>query len=101
MWTVSIYPQVPYNVERLFDRVRMDPLQYMDYDRRLLKVPLVLNSGEAVISVQAKGTTENPLFEISGEDERQKDEVINYVSFIFDFNMNTQHISERRGTMDG
>ncbi|MGB8000138.1 MAG: hypothetical protein WCF60_08645, partial [Anaerobacillus sp.] len=92
MWTEMITPQAPYDVERLFGRVNMDPLQYKDIDRKLLKVPLVLESGDAVLSVQSIGTPSKPTFEIKGEAMLQKEEAMTRIRDIFDFDMEPENI---------
>lgn len=92
MWSEMIYPQAPYDVERLFGRVSMDPLQYIEIENRLLKVPLVLNHGEAVVSIQSQGTKERPAFEIKGEEVSQKDEVVSRICAMYDFDMKPRAI---------
>ncbi len=87
-----IYPEAPYDVERLFGRVSMDPLQYIEFENRLLKVPLVLKQGEAVVSVQSQGTKERPAFEVIGEEISQKDEVISRIRAMYDFDMEPRDI---------
>ncbi|KMM35897.1 DNA-3-methyladenine glycosylase family protein [Guptibacillus hwajinpoensis] len=97
MWSEMIYPEAPYDVERLFGRVSMDPLQYIEFENRLLKVPLVLNQGEAVVSVQSQGTKERPAFEVRGEEISTKDEVISRIRAMYDFDMKPRDIL---GTLD-
>lgn len=92
MWSEMIYPEAPYDAERLFGRVSMDPLQYIEFENRLLKVPLVLNQGEAVISVQSQGTKERPAFEVRGEEVSQKDEVLSRICAMYDFHMKSRDI---------
>ena len=92
MWTEMITLQAPYDVDRLFGRVNMDPLQYKEIDRKLLKVPLVLESGDAVVSVQSIGTPSKPAFEIKGEVMFQKEEAMTRIREIFDFDMRPENI---------
>ena len=93
MWTEMITLQAPYDVDRLFGRVNMDPLQFKDIERKLLKVPLKLESGDAVVSVQSIGTTSKPAFQIKGEEMLQKEEAMTRIRDMFDFDMRPETIS--------
>lgn len=92
VWSEMIYPQAPYDVERLFGRVRMDPLQYIEIENGLFKVPLVLRRGEAVVEIQSQGTKERPAFEIRGDEDSQKDEVVSRICTMYDFHMKPRDI---------
>jgi DNA-3-methyladenine glycosylase II len=93
MWVEKIFVQKPYNVERLFRRLNMDPLQCVDDHNQILKVPLTIQKEKGVYSVQFIETDDGPCFEISGIDSRKKNEAVTRVSQMFDFQMDTSSIS--------
>jgi DNA-3-methyladenine glycosylase II len=93
VWAEKIFPQKPYNVNRLFRRLNMDPLQCVDDHNQILKVPLIIQQEKGVYSVQFIGTDEQPCFEISGKDVSKRDEVVTRINQMFDFQMDTPSIS--------
>ncbi|PFG02981.1 DNA-3-methyladenine glycosylase family protein [Bacillus sp. es.036] len=93
MWAEKIFPQKPYNVNRLFRRLNLDPLQCVDDHNQILKVPLIIQQEKDVYSVQFIGTDEHPCFEISGKDVSKRDEAVTRINQIFDFQMDTPSIS--------
>ena len=92
MWTEKVFPQKPYDVDRLFRRLSMDPLQYVDDDNKILKVPLRIKRHKGVYSVQFIGTDEQPCFEISGKDENTKGEAVTRIREMFDLQMDPSSI---------
>lgn len=56
----------PYNFDFVLDRLSRDPLHVVNLQERTVKVPLIIEKIPHVASVRAVGTTENPVFEISG-----------------------------------
>lgn len=58
----------PYHFDRVLDRLTRDPLHIVNLQERTIKVPLNHKKTPHVATVKAVGTTENPIFEISGTD---------------------------------
>ena len=56
----------PYNFDFVLDRLSRDPLHIVNLPERTIKVPLITEQTPHVAIVRAIGTTENPIFEITG-----------------------------------
>ncbi|MGG1684542.1 DNA-3-methyladenine glycosylase family protein [Pseudalkalibacillus sp. NRS-1564] len=93
MWVEKLYPKAPYDVDRLFQRMSMDPLQYIDGHRQQFKIPLIINNEKAVYTVQSTGNRKYPCFEIYGYDVSNKEQAITQISQMFDFHMDIEGIS--------
>lgn len=57
----------PYNFDQVLSRLGLDPLNQTDLEERSVKVPLIVDGKKQVVKVIATGTTEEPLFELSGK----------------------------------
>ncbi len=93
MWIEKLYLKAPYDVDRLFQRMRMDPLQYVDGHNQQFKIPLIINNEKAVYTVQSTGNRKYPCFEIYGNDVSNKEQAITQISQMFDFHMDIEGIS--------
>ncbi|WP_283153079.1 DNA-3-methyladenine glycosylase family protein [Guptibacillus hwajinpoensis] len=93
MWVEKLYPKAPYDVDRLFQRMSMDPLQYVDGHSQQFKIPLIINNEKAVYTVQSTGDRKYPCFEIYGNDVSNKEQAITQISHMFDFHMDIEGIS--------
>ena len=85
MWTEEIIIDGPYNFDFGLNRLAMDPLYIVSLADREIRMPIYLLRKE-VATVKAVGTTEEPKFLVTGENEHTKDEVINEVMRIFQWN---------------
>ncbi|MGE6205879.1 DNA-3-methyladenine glycosylase family protein [Guptibacillus hwajinpoensis] len=93
MWVEKLYPKAPYDVDRLFQRMSMDPLQYVNGHNQQFKVPLINNNEKAVYTIQSTGNREYPCFEIYGEDVSNRKQAITKISQMFDFHMDIEGIT--------
>ena len=66
----TIYSKGPYNFDLVLDRLSLDPLHVVNSVKRMVKVPLMIDDTPQVAEVRAIGTTEKPVFEISGTNEK-------------------------------
>jgi DNA-3-methyladenine glycosylase II len=74
----------PYDFDRVLDRLALDPLNAVDQEDRSVKVPYYLPDGNGeVIKVQATGTTAEPEFNITFENEENLEEKQYRISDIF------------------
>lgn len=74
----------PYDFDRVLERLALDPLHAVDQSERSVKVPYYLPDGEGeVITVQAVGTTDEPEFNITFENEEEIDRKQQRISDIF------------------
>ncbi|TVZ76008.1 DNA-3-methyladenine glycosylase II [Aeribacillus composti] len=84
MWNVTIKAAPPYDFDRVLERLSLDPLNKVDVHKRTVLVPLYSEKEEPfVAAVKAIGSKENPVFEISGEQDEQKERAIHELTRIF------------------
>lgn len=84
----TIKSKGPYNFDLVLDRLSLDPLHVVDSVKRIVKVPLLIDGTPHVALVRAIGTTENPVFEITGTNEKG----IETVTDIFQWNTDLEEI---------
>lgn len=85
----------PYDFDRVLERLALDPLNAVDQVDRSVKVPYYLPEGKGeVIKVQAKGTTEEPEFSITFENEENLEEKQNRISDIFQWHTGLRDMHE-------
>ncbi|MFS0784657.1 DNA-3-methyladenine glycosylase family protein [Bacillus sp. 1P06AnD] len=94
MWIEHVSTEGPYFFEGVLDRLSIDPLQAVDIENRMVKVPLNLENGPQVITVQASGTTGEPSFILTGSQEDSKEEAIRRITEIFGWNRPLNAIHE-------
>ncbi|MGD6957448.1 DNA-3-methyladenine glycosylase family protein [Rossellomorea aquimaris] len=85
----------PYDFDRVLERLALDPLNAVDQIDRSVKVPYYLPEGKGeVIKVQATGTTEEPEFSITFENEENLEEKQNRISDIFQWHTGLRDMHE-------
>ncbi|WP_050614022.1 DNA-3-methyladenine glycosylase family protein [Bacillus testis] len=94
MWKETLIVEGPYYFEGVLDRLLLDPLQAVDLSQRTIKVPLFLSTGPHVITVQACGSTEDPSFLLSGNQEESRLEAIQRIEEIFGWRSSLKGINE-------
>ncbi|QGQ44251.1 DNA-3-methyladenine glycosylase family protein [Metabacillus sediminilitoris] len=93
MWKEIIATAGPYHFDRVLDRLSIDPVNFLHLEEKFVKVPLVIEEMPYVIRVKAVGSTADPLFEVSGNDEKVKEQAIKEVKRIFQFDFPLQTLS--------
>ncbi|MFI8684473.1 DNA-3-methyladenine glycosylase family protein [Rossellomorea sp. NPDC077527] len=74
----------PYDFDRVLERLALDPLNAVDQEDRSVKVPYYLPDGEGeVIEVQARGTTAEPEFSITFENDENLEQKHQRISDLF------------------
>lgn len=73
----------PYNFDLVLSRLALDPLHKVDFDKRSVKVPLVIGREQVVIVVIAVGTTEEPAFQLEGIADVNEEAIIRELTRIF------------------
>ncbi|GIN57923.1 putative DNA-3-methyladenine glycosylase YfjP [Lederbergia ruris] len=91
MWKEKIEIPGPYNFDLGLSRLEMDPLNKLNRAERLIRVPIYGEEPE-VATVQAIGTTDKPIFIVSGHQEKTKEIVLNQIITIFQWNISLQDI---------
>ncbi|WP_379971100.1 DNA-3-methyladenine glycosylase family protein [Ectobacillus sp. sgz5001026] len=66
MWSATVSLESPYNFEQVLQRLSIDPLNIIDINEQLVKVPIRLNNEQDVVTIKATGTFEKPAFQLSG-----------------------------------
>ncbi|MDX8342691.1 DNA-3-methyladenine glycosylase [Rossellomorea sp. YZS02] len=85
----------PYDFDRVLERLALDPLNAVDQDARSVKVPYYCPSGNGeVIHVQATGSTDEPEFSLTFENEENLDEKQNRISDIFQWQTGLHEMHE-------
>lgn len=69
MWTKTIRVQPPYDFDLVVERLALDPLHVINREERTVKVPLYIEGKPVVLTLKAEGSTDDPLFTISGKTE--------------------------------
>ena len=71
MWQEIIKINGPYNFDSVIERHSLDPMKVLSLEERFIKVPIVMGTTSQVIDVKAMGTTESPVFQLSGDQDQQ------------------------------
>ncbi|MGG3573568.1 DNA-3-methyladenine glycosylase [Bacillus gobiensis] len=95
MWMETIDVTAPYHFKRILERLTSDPLNVIDLDNRSISLPLRNKDQEpSVVLVKAIGTIEQPVFQVSGKDEADKDDLLKEVKRIFQWETNLLPVME-------
>ncbi len=87
MWHEKIAISGPYNFDRVLERLSIDPLNVVSINHQSVKVPIFVKEQPSVVEVQATGTTDDPSFIMSGEDIINKEQAIEKVRGIFQWDI--------------
>lgn len=87
MWQETIDIKGPYNFNRVLERLSLDPLQVVDLDNQILRMPLWIQGNPLVIVIKGFGTIEEPIFHLSGTDEDSKSEAIEKVKDVLQWHV--------------
>ncbi|ESU32267.1 hypothetical protein G3A_12445 [Bacillus sp. 17376] len=98
MWEETVAFSGPFDFDLALSRLALDPLHYVDIEKRLVKVPLSVNNKKIVAEVVGTGTLEKPEFLIRAETE--KDRALERLSEIFQWNVKLIHIHEHFQTTE-
>ncbi|WP_416829064.1 DNA-3-methyladenine glycosylase family protein [Ectobacillus polymachus] len=90
MWSTVVTLENPYNFEQVLQRLSLDPLNIIDLNEQLVKVPISLNNEQDVITVKAIGTFERPVFQLSGT--KNKAEAEERIREIFGWNVQMEEM---------
>ncbi|MBO9131008.1 DNA-3-methyladenine glycosylase [Bacillus sp. 165] len=94
MWSKTVTLHIPYNFEQVIQRWALDPLNSVNMIQKTVRVPLLINNQQVVVSVQGKGTFEQPLFVLSSYQEIDEEAVLNRIYDIFGWNVSMGEIYE-------
>lgn len=81
--TVPFY----YDFDRVLERLSLDPLHAVSIPERLVRVPMPEGN---VVTIQATGTSSNPIFTIEGAEKDQ----LEHISHIFHFKQSLEAVAD-------
>jgi len=82
VWQEIIEVSGPYDFDLALSRLAMDPLNIMNQKERSIKVP-IYGAIPEVATIKATGTTDEPVFIVSGQNSDTKMNVLEKISDIF------------------
>ncbi|XQY92375.1 DNA-3-methyladenine glycosylase family protein [Metabacillus sp. HB246100] len=94
MWSETVKVDGPYHFEQVLDRISMDPVVALNQEERYIQVPLVIEDKPYVVKVQALGTVEEPVFNISGTDGETKIQAIEKIRRIFQWDFSLHALTD-------
>ncbi|HHY73292.1 MAG TPA: DNA-3-methyladenine glycosylase 2 family protein [Bacillus bacterium] len=94
MWQEQMELEGPYNFDRVIERHAIDPLNQVDLQKRLIKVPILIDKNRYVVEVVGLGTIHNPVFKLTGKNTEQKEAQIKSISEIFQWNIPLKNINQ-------
>lgn len=97
MWEEKAVIDGPYHFDLALERLARDPLNIVDKEKRLIRVPIYKEKPE-VADVQAVGTTEQPAFMIRGSNIQTKQQVMDRIASIFQWNLPLVEIHQHFST---
>ncbi|UOR13407.1 DNA-3-methyladenine glycosylase family protein [Halobacillus amylolyticus] len=83
MWKIEVEAVSTYDFDYTLARWSMDPLTSLNRKERWVNVPVKLGDRPYVVRVIGHGTVESPVFEIRGESEENKEELIEHIYKLF------------------
>ncbi|MGV2940269.1 DNA-3-methyladenine glycosylase [Mesobacillus sp. LC4] len=98
MWEEKVSISGPYNFDLALSRLALDPLHFVDIEKRIVKVPLVFNHKKIVAEVTGTGSLEKPEFIIRADHEKEM--TLQRLQEIFQWNVELLHIHEHFQTAE-
>ncbi|WP_226086942.1 DNA-3-methyladenine glycosylase family protein [Mesobacillus sp. S13] len=98
MWEEKVSISGPYNFDLALSRLALDPLHFVDIEKRSVKVPLVFNHKKIVAEVTGTGSLEKPEFIIRADHDKEM--TLHRLHEIFQWNVELLHIHEHFQTTE-
>ncbi|RDI42208.1 DNA-3-methyladenine glycosylase family protein [Falsibacillus pallidus] len=86
MWEQRMEIEGPYNFDLVLERLELDPLNSVDREARIARVPIYEPENE-VVEVQAIGTLDEPVFLIKGKKDETKEIVQKRIAHVFQWDI--------------
>lgn len=86
LWEEKVVIDGPYHFDLALERLAKDPLNKVDKDKRLIRVPIYKEEPE-VADVHAVGTTDKPGFIIRGKSPHSKQQVMKKITSVFQWDL--------------
>lgn len=94
MWQELIEIEGPYQFDRVIERHAIDPLNKVNIEKRLIKVPILIEENQYVVEVTGLGTVEKPIFKLSGKNTKQKEEQVKRIAEIFQWDVPLKRVNQ-------
>ncbi|MGX1902278.1 DNA-3-methyladenine glycosylase family protein [Thermolongibacillus altinsuensis] len=94
MWQEKIQVQPPYDFSLVLQKLGQQPLICMDLNEQWIRVPMYIEREPVVVSVQSIGSRQEPCFLVSADQAKFKDEIIERIATIFQWNVPLKPIQE-------
>ncbi|MBM7553712.1 DNA-3-methyladenine glycosylase II [Thalassobacillus pellis] len=94
MWTEYFKGDSFYDFDYVLTRYAHDPLTKIDLQERWIDIPVQLDTSRHVVRVHALGTTASPEFRIDGDTMDEKQEVLDFVFSLFQWDRNLEKIHQ-------
>ena len=98
MWEEKLAITGPYNFDLALSRLALDPLNAVDIEQRLVRVPLAFDDKKIIADVIATGTLEKPEFIVRASDEKEK--TLNRLTEIFQWDVELLRVHEHFQTTE-
>lgn len=92
MWKETVSIAGPYDFQLALDRLKLDPINIVDFQNKSVMVPLIIDSKQVVIEVMGTGSLDNPQFLIQGTEEKERS--LQRLSRIFRWDVQFKKIHE-------
>lgn len=90
MWRTKVELQSPYNFDQVLQRLALDPLHAVNMDEKEIKIPLIMDGKEIVVSLKGTGSFDAPAFLLSGDGPQEK--TVERIGDIFGWNIDIHSI---------
>jgi DNA-3-methyladenine glycosylase II len=92
LWQETLQLNGPYNFARVLERLSLDPLRVVDFEKQTLKMPLWIGSEPIVVEIKSTGTVDEPGFHLTSINEGLKTKIVEKVAYILQWNISLQEI---------
>ncbi len=94
MWQECINIGGPYQFDRVIERHAIDPVNQVNVEKRLIKVPILIEEKRYVVEVAGLGTVDKTVFKLTGNNKEHKEAQIKRISEIFQWNIPLKQINQ-------
>ncbi|MGO4889806.1 DNA-3-methyladenine glycosylase family protein [Anaerobacillus sp. MEB173] len=93
MWQEKVYPNAPYDFQRVLARLAVDPLVNLNLEKSEIYVPLEVGGENIVVHLKSLGQIEKPQFLITCSRSDVKQEILTKLAHIFQWDMSLEEVN--------
>ncbi|SFK21835.1 DNA-3-methyladenine glycosylase II [Halobacillus dabanensis] len=94
MWKEKLKANTFYDFDYTLLRWAFDPLTHLDRAERWVDVPVKMGNEFHIVRVQGLGTTSQPVFEVSSDNEEVKGELLHYIRDLFQWDKDLEVVHD-------